>query len=32
MNALFKVATRQDPWEGFTGDAWRNRVDVRAFI
>ncbi|RIX40262.1 MAG: formate acetyltransferase, partial [Rhodocyclales bacterium GT-UBC] len=32
MNALYKVTSRQNAWEGFTGDAWRNRVDVRAFI
>lgn len=32
MNALSKVASRQDPWEGFANGAWSNSVDVRGFI
>ncbi|HZX33528.1 MAG TPA: formate C-acetyltransferase [Rhodocyclaceae bacterium] len=32
MNALFKIASRQDPWEGFADGAWRRQVDVRDFI
>jgi formate C-acetyltransferase len=32
MNMDFSVATGVDPWRDFAGDAWRERVDVRAFI
>jgi formate C-acetyltransferase len=32
MNALFKIATRQDPWAGFKPGAWTESVDVRGFI
>ena len=32
MNALFKIATRQNPWEGFTNGTWSGKVDVRGFI
>ena len=32
MNALFKVISRQNPWEGFALGDWTQQVDVRAFI
>ncbi len=32
MNALFKIASRQDPWAGFAAGAWSENVDVRGFI
>ncbi|RIX40103.1 MAG: formate acetyltransferase, partial [Rhodocyclales bacterium GT-UBC] len=32
MNALYKVTTRSNPWEGFTVGEWTKAVDVRAFI
>jgi formate C-acetyltransferase len=32
MNALFKIASRQDPWAGFVAGAWSEKVDVRGFI
>ncbi len=32
MNALFKIASRQDPWAGFVVGEWAKKVDVRAFI
>lgn len=32
MNALFKVISRQNPWEGFALGNWTQQVDVRGFI
>ncbi len=32
MNALFKISSRQNPWEGFDNGTWRSWVDVRGFI
>jgi formate C-acetyltransferase len=32
MNIIASVVTELDPWRGFAGDGWRDRVDVRAFI
>ncbi|MBS1158354.1 MAG: pflB [Proteobacteria bacterium] len=32
MNALFKIASRQDPRAGFVAGAWSEQVDVRGFI
>lgn len=32
MNALFKIASRQDPWAGFVAGEWSKKVDVRGFI
>ncbi len=32
MNALFKIGSRQEPWEGFTQGEWTTKVDVRGFI
>lgn len=32
MNALYKIATRQDPWAGFVLGEWTETVDVRGFI
>jgi len=32
MNALTKIASRQDPWAGFATGAWTENVDVRGFI
>ena len=32
MDVITTIATRIDPWRDFAGDAWRERIDVRAFI
>jgi formate C-acetyltransferase len=32
MNIITSVTTGVDPWRDFAGDAWRERIDVRAFI
>ena len=32
MNALYKIASRQDPWAGFATGEWSKSVDVRSFI
>ena len=32
MNALFKVPTRNNPWEGFVTGDWAKAIDVRNFI
>ncbi len=32
MNALFKVNSRQEPWEGFANGEWTRKIDVRGFI
>ena len=32
MNVISTLSTEIDPWRGFAGDAWRDRIDVRAFI
>ena len=32
MNALFKISSRQEPWEGFTSGEWSTKLDVRGFI